>query len=359
MRRITFLLLYIFSLLIFSTAQANQERQIGFRNKYLQYMGRVKMNADNAEFYWSGTSVKLSFSGTSLNAVLKDEKANNFYEIIIDDNAIRKFKTDTNKTTYTLIENLPFGKHTIELSKCTEWDRGKTFFYGFETDARKLFKPSKPFHAIEFYGNSITCGYSVEDSVTDSGISKFENSFLSYASITARHYNSQYHCICKSGIGFMVSFARLIMPDIYNRLDPTDSLSTWNFLRFTPQIVVVDLGENDAAIVKRLDNPQFIRVFGKTPPGKDFIVNAYANFIKTLRKEYPYANIICTLGSMGSVKEGSEWPGYITAAAESLHDKKVFTFFFQFKGASGHPKIKDHKKMGDDLIAFIDKNVMW
>jgi hypothetical protein len=157
----------------------------------------------------------------------------------------------------------------------------------------------------------------------------------------------------------MVSFARLTMPEMYNRLNPVDSLSVWDFSKYKPAVVVIDLFENDAAIVTRPDNQQFIRVFGKTPPGKDFIINAYVQFIKTLRAKYPDAYIICSLGSMGAVKEGSLWPGYITSAAEKVNDKKVLTFFFRYKGSAGHPKIKDHQIMAADLIAFLDKNTRW
>jgi hypothetical protein len=322
-------------------------------------MGRIKMNTDNAELFWSGSSVKISFTGTSVKVILKDEKANNFYQVIVDDAGIKKIKPDSTMSTYTLIDGLKWGKHTIELSKCTEWDRGRTLFYGFEIDGKKVYRLKKPERRMEFYGNSITCGFAVEDSVTDLGISKYENNFLSYASITARNYKAQYHCISKSGIGIMVSFARLIMPEMYSRLNPTDSLSEWDFSKYKPQVVVIDLFENDAAIVTRPENAQFIRVFGKTPPGKDFIINAYADFIKTIREKHPGAYIICSLGSMGSVKEGSAWPGYIKSAVEKLNDEKVLTFFFRYKGSSGHPKIKDHKIMAADLIAFIDKNIRW
>src|SRR5665647_1017942 len=225
-----FLIQFFFTFSIPAYAQEN--RLIKYNNRHLQYMGRVKMNVDNTELYWSGSSIKLSFTGSSVKAILKDEKANNYYEVIVDDLGINKFKLDSNKTTYTLIQNLQWGKHTIELSKCTEWDRGKTLFYGFEIDGRKLYNLAKPLHKMEFYGNSITCGFGVEDSVSDSGVSKYENNFLSYASVTARHFKAQYHCIAKSGIGLMVSFARLTMPEMYNRLNPLDSLNVWDFRKY-------------------------------------------------------------------------------------------------------------------------------
>jgi hypothetical protein len=62
---------------------------------------------------------------------------------------------------------------------------------------------------------------------------------------------------------------------------------------------------------------------------------------------------------MGAVKEDSPWPGYVSRAVEITGDKKILSFFFRYKGIAGHPKVKDHKIMADDLIAFIDRTINW
>ena len=67
----------------------------------------------------------------------------------------------------------------------------------------------------------------------DSPNGYYENNYDAYAAITARHFNAQYHCTSKSGIGIMVSWFPLIMPEMYNRLDPTDSTSKWDFSKYT------------------------------------------------------------------------------------------------------------------------------
>ncbi|MDF1867267.1 MAG: hypothetical protein P1U70_20705, partial [Saprospiraceae bacterium] len=73
--------------------------------------------------------------------------------------------TDTIKRYYQLASQLPKGKHTIEIFKRTEWDRGKTSFYGFQIkgNPKLLHKSEPPKRKMEFYGNSITAGYAVED----------------------------------------------------------------------------------------------------------------------------------------------------------------------------------------------------
>ena len=83
---------------------------------------------------------------------------------------------------------------------------------------------------IEFYGDSITAGYAVEDTTgKDSPDSTYTNNYLSYASITARHFDAEYSFIIKSGIGVTISWFPIIMPEIYDLTDPQDPQSKWDF----------------------------------------------------------------------------------------------------------------------------------
>ncbi|MEO5907976.1 MAG: hypothetical protein ABIR50_04410, partial [Ginsengibacter sp.] len=151
----------------------------------------------------------------------------------------------------------------------------------------------------------------------------------------------------------------LIMPEMYNRLDPTDSTSKWDFSKYTPDLVVINLFQNDSWIVTMPDNPQFKARFGTTPPDKRQIVKAYKDFVQTIRTTYPKTPIICMLGNMDITKEGSPWPGYVQKAVDELHDKKIYTYFAPYKNTFGHPKIKEQKILADGLIKFIDVNVKW
>lgn len=343
---------------------ANESGQIRlfipYTHTQIQYEGRIGMKEDAAELYWPGTALRINFNGTGIKALLKDEKGQNYYNVILDGGNVHKLKMDTARKFYTLAENLPVGNHTIELFKITqyhkEYGRGYTKFFGFQLDNGKILSPPKlKKNKIEFYGNSVTCGHAIEDTTGgDSGASKFENNYLSYAALTARHYQAQYSCIGKSGIGLMVSWAPAIMPEICNLTNPADSTSIWDFSKFTPDVVVVNLLQNDAGIVGRTDFKEFKRRFGSTSPTEESIIQAYQTFIQNIRKEYPRANIICTLGSMGATQVGSKWPGYIQAAVSNLRDKRVYTHFFPYKNSAGHPRVKDHKVMAESLINFID-----
>ncbi len=349
-------------LLLFVVLNNLEAKTVKFNSPNISYEGRVVYKPDAAILSWPGTSVTLNFQGKELSAILQDLDSANYYNVIVDNKVSFKLHTETTKRSYLLASGLSEGKHTVQLFKRTEWDKGKTLFFGFETsDNAKLLPPSAPKkRKIEFYGNSITCGYAIEDaSGKDRWFGYFQNNYLTYAALTARHYDAQYQCIAKSGIGIMVSWFPLIMPEMYNRTDATDSTSTWNFSMYTPDLVVINLFQNDSWIVKLHDNPEFKRRFGTTEPDEATIITAYKDFVTTIRSKYPKASIICALGSMDATRKGSPWPGYVQKAATLLNDPKIYTCFFKFKNANGHPNVAEQKIMADTLTEFIDKNIKW
>lgn len=339
----------------------SQTKSVSYNNKRVVYEGRIPYAKDAAELTWPGTSVRINFKGTGISGTFKDQDTANYYNVIIDNDSIYEIHFDTTKRTVALATGLPYAKHSLQLFKRTEWDKGKTFFYGFELSKKsRILNPSKlPKRKIEFFGNSITCGYAINDKVHDSPNGYYENNYDAYAAITARHYNTQYHCTSKSGIGIMVSWFPLIMPEMYNRLDPTDSASKWDFSEYTPDLVVINLLQNDSWIVNMPDNQQFKNRFGTKAPDEDEIVNACKSFVQTIRTTYPNAPIICMLGNMDITRKGSPWPGYVEKAVNQLHDEKIFTYFAPYKETPGHPKVKEQQMLADGLIQFIDQHIKW
>jgi hypothetical protein len=322
--------------------------------------GRVQEN-DSVTIFWPGTSIKVRFQGQALKAYLRDEKGTNFFNVVIDGDSLHYMKLDTTKRFYTLAENLPDGEHTIELIKRSEWDKGKTWFYGMQvTKGDLLDLPPPPKRVIEFFGNSITAGYAIDDTTgKDSPEGPFTNNYYTYAATTARHFNADYYCTVKSGIGIMISWFPMIMPELYGRLDPTDSLSKWDFSKVQPQVVVINLFQNDSWLVNIPEHESFKRTFGKIPPSGSQIIAAYKNFVSGIRKVYPDAHIICALGSMDATRSGSPWPGYVDRAVGQLNDAKIHTLFFPFTGKPGHPDRKANAEMAKVLIEFIENKVGW
>ncbi|AMR33026.1 electron transporter RnfD [Mucilaginibacter sp. PAMC 26640] len=337
------------------------QTDVNYRDKQIHYMGRVAYRDSAAVLTWSASSVVILFDGTGAKATLQDESGYDYVTVLVDDKVVNTIRPETIKKEYNLISGLPSGPHKLELFKRTEYDMGRLLFYKFTLDGTsKLLPPPVYKHRIEFYGNSITCGYAIEDlEKKDRGTFEFENGFKSYATITARHFNSDLSIIAKSGIGITVSWFNYVMPDIYNLTDAKLPASFWDFTQYTPEVVVVNLFQNDSWIVRQPENEQFKARFGGKAPDPDFIINAYQNFIGNIRSKYPSATIICALGSMDATKKGSAWPGYIKKAVSDLKDKKVVTCFFTYKDTSGHPSAEEQQIMADQLISFIHKKMNW
>ncbi len=331
------------------------------QDKHIAYEGRTIFRNGATELMWPGTSIRINFEGSSIAGVFKDEDTANYYNVIIDKDSMYEINFGKEKKTYTLADHLKTGRHSLQLFKRTEWDKGRTWFYGFELNKNAaLFYPSKPpKRKIEFFGNSITCGYGIDDPAGNNPTGYFENNYESYAALTARHFNAQYHCTAKSGIGIMVSWFPLIMPEMYGRADPTDSTSKWDFSKYTPDLVVINLFQNDSWIVKMPQNAQFKNRFGTKAPDEAYIIQAYKKFVQTIRSTYPKAQIICMLGNMDITRTGSPWPGYVQKAVEQLNDPKIFIYIAPYKQTGGHPVIAEQKVLADGLIKFIDEHIKW
>jgi hypothetical protein len=149
------------------------------------------------------------------------------------------------------------------------------------------------------------------------------------------------------------------MPDIYNKLNPNDSESEWDFNQYQPDIVVVNLFQNDSWLINMPEHPEFTHRFGMEKPTAEVIIGAYRNFILSLKEVYPKSIIICTLGNMDATAKGSLWPGYVKKAVEELNDKTIYNCFFPYKDTPGHAKVEEHEAMAKILIEFIENNIEW
>ena len=359
MQKIIFTFLFFYVSLAPAQDSKNLLSYIAPSDDYIQYTGRINFDNPNAPiFYWPGTYIKAKFQGTSLTIKLDDETGDNYYNVIIDDQVQAPVIIDCERGAqdYVVAENLDDGEHTIWLFRRTEGFSGPTTFLGFvlDVDKKLVAMPPKSHRKIEFYGDSITCGMGNEaaDDAEDENNAQ-RNNFLAYGAITARNLDAEYHCIAKSGIGIMISWFDLTMPEYYDRLNPHDMTSRWDFSRWTPDVVVINLFQIDSWLIDRLD---------PVPDEKD-IIAAYMDFLGQIRSHYAESHIFCTLGSMDATRDGSPWPRYIQSAADQFsqqnNDAKIYTYFFEYLGFDKHPRVRHHQKNAAELTAFIKEKVGW
>jgi hypothetical protein len=186
-----------------------------------------------------GSSIIANFQGTSVAVTLAMTRTNERFRVIVDDDAAGSSKiVIPSGSLLTLASGLPDGVHKIEIIK--EADEGRATLFGFELDAGKALvaPPARPPRRIVFYGDSNLAGYSLESERNDTSY-PLAGSYYTYAGITARMFDAEYHNISLGGatIGTLnISYDRVG----WNAPNPA-----WDFNRFVADLVVVNIGAND------------------------------------------------------------------------------------------------------------------
>jgi hypothetical protein len=344
------------SLALAGTPVAPDDRQ-------LQYTGRIDFSSPAAPVIsWPNTSIAGSFTGTSLALKLDDQHGKNYFNVFLDGDlgAPLVLEAKQGEARYVVVEKLAPGKHSFLITKRTEGEEGATVFRGLELDdgATLLAPPPRPARRIEFFGDSITSGMGNEGALNGrDDLSKDKNAFMSYAAITARRLHAEVHLTSQSGIGMQISWFPFTMPDFYDQLSAVgNNDSKWEFSRWTPDVVVINLLQNDSWLIGR-DHRL------KPEPDEEQRIEAYRAFVQRIRQLYPKAYIVCALGSMEATRPGSPWPGYVTAAVERMRrtngDSRIDTLFFPFTGYGQHPRIRHHQENAALLTAFIKARMGW
>lgn len=329
-------------------------------NNYL-YSGRIDFTqADSPFISWPGTSIKANFSGSFLAVVLDDEKGQNYFNIIIDNNVQSPYvlQAKQGEQTYVISTALSSGAHSVEIYKRTEGEEGGTHFKGIKIDDEgAILQSSKPLQRkIEIFGDSISSGMGNEGA--DNGVDHLKsdkNNYLAYGSIAARELNAQLHTISQSGIGVMISWFDFIMPQFYNQLSAVgNNNSQWDFSSWTPDVVVINLMQNDSWLIDREKRL-------KPAPSDNERIAYYQRFVEKIRSIYPQAQLICALGSMDAT-QNDKWPNYVRQAVSNVQqagDDKIDTLFFDFNGYGQHPRVAQHNTNAKKLVAFIRDKMQW
>ena len=328
----------------------------------IQYVGRVSFakNPDVASFNYPGTTIEASFQGSSLKMLCRPKTG--YFMAQID--GCEPFKVGFNAerdSVVTLAAALPKGVHHAKVMYVIEGLFRKPEFRGFVLDkgCQLVEAPALPERKIEFIGNSITCGYGVESSnMSDPFEDETENHWLTYANIVSDSLKAQHTSISRSGIGVYRNYNGPKTGDAdnmpwqyeYTLFDQHDE--KWDFAKYQPQLVCINLGTNDLS-TKNYD----IQLYEKN----------YRMFLKTVRSKYPHAKIVMLTGPMLGEKESSKQRTVLDriCADANKTDKNIYRFDFSFQkgdlgyGASWHPSMLQHRKMAAELLPFLRKLMNW
>ncbi|MBQ9919340.1 MAG: hypothetical protein IJO49_00795, partial [Clostridia bacterium] len=293
-----------------------------------------------------GTKASVKLYATAQNADGKD-----YFNVIIDDNKPFVLTVTPEKSEYVLASNLKKEHHTIKLIKRTEAQFGMLIeFAGF------VFKGGKPAPAparkdflIEIYGDSISAGYGNEGKGSGFRL-KEENASLTYGMLAADALNAEASIIACSGYGMALSLGgenAKVLPDYYNKNLFHVSGSSISRVKASPKLIVINLGTNDFAM--NIDTGRFY--------------SEYLSFVKKLKAKNPDANIVLMVGG-GTTRHIEILERVVQVIKISDSNAKVGVFVStldlfsdpDFLGADGHPTVKAHKILANELVEYVRTN---
>ena len=276
----------------------------------VRLIGRVMPLEDTLWLALSGTGIEFSVTGTKTSITfVADDTWNGVPEnrarvaVYVDGERVADTLLDQPETTVTAFECEGAELHIVRVIKLSESAMSTCGIS--EVTVEGEMSPTEPKDKlIEFVGDSITCGYGVDDEDRDHHFATgTEDVTRAYAYKTAQALDVDYNMVSFSGYGIVSGYTATgekmghqLVPDYYEKLgfsygtykgayQPQNIV--WDFSGRQPDLVVVNLGTNDMSYV--LDRED----------RREEYISGYIEFLKKIRSRNGGARILCVLGIMG------------------------------------------------------------
>lgn len=324
----------------------------------VRYTGRTLVAPDGSvSFDWAGTYWETRLTGGNLS-VKVSETGKSYYNVFVDGKLHKIVTVTGTDTLINMVSGLGKKMHQLRIQKRSEGGFGKTTLHQFILPAsgHLLPEPVTRTRHIEFIGNSITCGYGTDGKNRDEPfLVETENCNKSFATIIARYYDTDYTLIAHSGKGAVrnygdsVRVSKVTMKDRMMNTFDEDLTIKWDFTRYRPELVVVNLGLNDFS-------------HGPNPHLTEFVA-AYKQIIFQIRENYGDIPVLC-LFPVGMPDHA--YPYYEVAMAE-VNDPKVQLLRLKKDlynkttdlGSGWHPGYQGQLKMAMWIIPYISTLTGW
>ena len=361
-------------------------------NRYIVNEENVKLTGrgmyDEDKTYWcalSGSGFECHFKGNYFAVSLVGDKA---AEIPANDGNWARYAIYVNgiRTTEGLLDNFsPVKKievineptqttveadiRFIKLSECAMSTIG---IRPLECIGEVTPIPAKPLK-IEVIGDSITCGYGVDEYDPEKKFKTSTEDFTKgYAYKTAKLLDADIRAFSISGWGIISGFVdspdapqhtEQLIPPYYKKLgfsyekfDDRDGLApqdiNWDFPKYIPDIIIVNLGTNDNSWCTGHEERY------------EMYTEGYAEFLSVVHSCSPTSKILCVMGIMLD-----EIAPYMEKAAAKFKEQSGFGEVYTLRftphdgklgyGADYHPSPATHDKAAEvlaDKIREIVKN---
>lgn len=307
----------------------------------INYVGRWDTKSSSIyKSYFGGAYFKVNFTGKTAKIKL-DGQSDIYVKIDDGDEVLYKGANGIVNITPSSLEDK---EHSLMISARSQYDSIR--FQGLILDnGASTKKPLISKNLIEFIGDSITEGYTNKNETLSS------YAFLTGEKLKSEHTQIAYAGICLSdNVNYFLNH-NIGMNTTYFKLQPTEKFPNspdWNFNRYSPNMIVINLGTNDC-LAKVLE-PNF--------------EDAYKTFLKKVRDNNKDAEIF-VLRTFGSPTYKDGFYSDATKAAVDFRinegDKKIH--YIDTKGwvtekssfSDGlHPSEKGHKKIAEKLVNVLE-----
>lgn len=341
----------------------------------IRTIGRTMWMEDTLWLVLSGTGAEFCANGTkAVIRLIADDKWNAGEEnqprvaVYMDDVRVSDVMLDEAEKTLTVFESEAPERHVIRVVKLSEAPMSTCGIADVLVEgAMTLTEPCG--RLIEFVGDSITCGYGVEDEDRDHHfLTATEDVTKAYAYKTAKALGADYSMVSYSGYGIVSGYTGTgekvgdqLAPEFYEKLGYSRGLYlgkyrpqdfAWEFAGLQPELIVINLGTNDMSYVLEYEDR------------REEYIRGYVEFLKLIRSHNPKTTILCVLGIMGTA--------LCSAVEETVHryesetkDGNISSMRFNDQlpedgyAADWHPTEKTHGKAAQRLAEEIRKIMEW
>lgn len=341
-------------------------------------VGRTLIKDRRLWMAYSATGCAFEFHGKELQLILNgDDRCeteagpNNSarMQIRINGNVVVDLMLKNRETTLSLLQENEPVKCLVEVMKVSETAMSTAALSAILTDDSAVVKPAvEKKRKIEFVGDSITCGYGVDDEVAEHNFkTETEDATKAYACLTAKALNAEHSLVSISGYGIISGYSgdgerrkEQLLPDYYEKLgfsygsmmgDYPQNFK-WDFQAWQPDLIVINLGTNDQSFTR-----------AKTELCEEYC-QAYQCFLGVVRKNNPDAEILCLLGMMGTALCPMVEKAVNIYSAQTGDGKVHFLPLEEQLRQDGwaadwHPSQITHVKNAEIVTAYIKKLMNW
>lgn len=346
---------------------------------HVKHVGRTLFQGNILWLALSGSGVEFDFQGKHMELLLQgDDNAASIdapiqdkarIAVLIDGIRVIDDILTASEKNYTLIDSAMPHTYHIQVIKLSESPMSIVGIKQFAADENAMLSPAKDkSRRVEFIGDSITCGYGVDDSNLEHAFSTAtEDVTRAYAYLTAQALDADYSMVSYSGYGIISGYtesdervADQLVPPYY----PITGFSrgtykqeaimekAWDFASFKPDLVVLNLGTNDDSYCQ-----------DKADRQEEF-TSSYQKFLKEIRRLNPDSVLLCTYGIMNQ----RLYPCIEKAINDYKNDSKdenIYSMRFElYQESDGyvvnfHPSFRTHSKAAWKLVQQIKEIMNW